>query len=186
MQNVSSALPVRSEFLSESVLRRIHFRAGRLRRKFGLSREDEKDLRQDFWAAIVRAGHRFDASRCAPDRYVAMVLNSRYKHHVREFMLARQRDAMDVMSIEDVGADAVELIVDPAAETALERSDLASDVQTILKTLSAEDRRICLAVMKTVSPHEAARRLGVFPSAVYRTLKRLQPTFAAMGVTNIS
>ena len=43
--------------------------------------------------------------------------------------------------------------------------------------LAERIRKICMAVMEHRTPGEAARALGVFPSEVYRALKRLRPVF---------
>jgi RNA polymerase sigma factor (sigma-70 family) len=183
---MQTVLPPGSVFLSESITRRIHFRAKRLRRKFGLSREAEMDLRQDFWISLVRAAPRFDAKRCTPDRYAKMILNSRYKDYVRTRTRVRKVAAPDVMSMEDVDPNIVSLLVDPAAEMAMENVGTAMDVQSVVETLTPEDRRICHAVMTSASPTEAARHLGISHTSVRRSLKRLRPIFAAMKVSPIS
>ncbi len=180
-----SSSPADSEFLSDSAAQRINFRVARLGCKFCLSRADQKDLRQDFWMILIRAARRYDPTRCPLDRYITMVLNVRYKFHVREFKHARKAQVINAISLEDVGEQITAFIVDPAAELTLAQIDTALDVQHVLQTLPAQDKHICQMVMTSKSPYEAAQRLGVFPSAVYRTLKRLRPVFAQIAPTAV-
>lgn len=168
--------------LPHSVTSRICYRAKRLRMKFGLSAEDEKDLRQDLWVSIVRAVSYYDPSRTPMQRYVTMVLNTRYKHHVRQFMIATEVSPIRVISIESEIQMVALSITDESATTTLERSDLAHDVELILQSLSLEEQQICQAVMECHNPHEAAKRLGIIPSVIYRLLKRLRRIFSSKGV----
>ena len=173
-------LPPDSPFLSDEVARRIGFRAARLRRKNGLSSHDELDLRQDFWLNLLQAAVRFDPAKCCLYRYVSMVLNSRYKYHLRELMQKKEEAVgpveAETYSLEGLGEEGQQ-IRDFAAEKNLHSAVLALDVQAIVNGLSASDRKICLAVMEHRTPGQAARALGVFPSEVYRALQRLRPVF---------
>lgn len=180
----STVLPPDSPFLSVSVTKRINFRAARLRCKYGLCGEEEKDLRQDFWMTIVRSSKRYDAARCPLDRYVGMVLNRRYKHHVRELARADQHPATP-MALEDVSPMLVEGIQDKASATTMERSHLTTDLPVVLARLSADDRQLCQLLMEC-SPYEAARRMGVAASTVYRAIRRMRERFMAVGLNPIS
>ena len=176
-----------SPFLSDEIARRIGFRASRLRRKNGLCFHDEQDLRQDLWLNLLQAAVRFDPAKCSLHRYVSMVLNSRYKHHLRE--LTRNREATgptesETCSLEGLGEEA-QNIRDGAAELDTRRTVLAHDVQFVLDGLSDGDRKICMAVMEHRTPGQAAGAMGVFPSEVYRALQRLRPVFERRNLNQV-
>ncbi|MCC7407614.1 MAG: sigma-70 family RNA polymerase sigma factor [Phycisphaeraceae bacterium] len=180
---IASSVPTISSLIQcDSVARRINFRAGRLRRKYGLAREEERDLRQQFWMALTRAMRRFDPGRCPLDRFVLMVLNRYYKYRVRQLSKAQESEVAGAMSFEDVGCAATVLVRDPSAEVAIGQADLRQDVAGVLKELSDKDRRICLAVMTCNSPNAAARQLRMSHSTVYRTMRRLRDLFIERGL----
>ena len=79
-----NGVPTVAEFLNDVTQRRIHYRVARLGRKFALSREDLEDLQQDFRMAILSARTQYDPAKCPLERFVKMVLNRRYKYHVRQ------------------------------------------------------------------------------------------------------
>ena len=173
-------LPPDSPFLSDKIARRIGFRAARLRRKNGLCSHDELDLRQDFWLNLLQAAARFDPEKCSLHRYVSMILNSRYKHHVRE--LARKNEdtvglaESETCSLEGLGEEG-HLIRDEAVEQNLPRAVLVHDVKVVLDLLSDGDRKICMVIMEHGTPGEAARALGMSHWDIYRVLERLRTIF---------
>jgi len=70
----SHTAPVRYDFLNDTIMRRINYRVARLSRKYCLSAEDRQDLRQEFCLTMFRAGERYKAELCIPERFVRMVL----------------------------------------------------------------------------------------------------------------
>lgn len=175
---VSSSLPT-SPFFSNTIHRRINYRVSRLRRKYALNAEDAKDLRQDFLLTLVRAERRYDPTKCPLDRYISMVLNWRYKHHVRE--LAREDEAEDVISLDEMTTDDLEELVEPAAERRLRQLETRLDIETILNRLSDDDRTLCRLLMMH-SPRESAEMLGIHTSTVYRRAARLRDVFSKAGL----
>ena len=155
-------LPPDSPFLSDEVARRIGFRASRLRRKNGLGFHDEQDFRQDLWLNLLQAAVRFDPAKCSLQRYVSMVLNSRYKHHLRELTQKREEAAgpveSDTCSLEGLG-DEGQKIRDSSAEQNSHRAVLAQDVQVVLDGLSDGDRKIvCAPQTPSVFREPSSRR----------------------------
>jgi DNA-directed RNA polymerase specialized sigma24 family protein len=168
-------LPAAELFLSPRVLRRIEGSVKRLRRKFGLSRADGDDLQQDFCVAILQARQLYDPDKCLMHRFVLMVINRRYKYHVRRLIRIRQGlgNTIDTVGFDDVELGFDLLIVDPASEGPHRRVDLRDDLDHAMRGRPDFEHRICDLLMAGHSPVSASRELNVAPSTVTRTLKRM-------------
>lgn len=170
-----------SPFYSDTVLRRINYRVSRLRRNNALSAEDAKELRQDFLLTLVRAEHRYDPARCPVERYISMVLNWRYKYHVRRLAELDESEAGDVISLEELDPGYPEFFVDEPAEQRLRQIERRHDIDHVLAELPAEDQRLCRLLMEH-PPYEIAALLGVAHGTVYRRIRRLRRHFIAAGL----
>jgi DNA-directed RNA polymerase specialized sigma24 family protein len=162
-------------FLSPCVLRRIEGSVKRLCRKFGLSRADGDDLQQDFCVAILQSRQVYDQDKCLLHRFVLMVINRRYKHHVRR--LIRIREGLG-NTIDSVGFDDVEpgldlLIVDPVGENPHRSVDLRDELDHAMRGRPDFEKRVCDLLMAGHSPFGASRELNVAPSTVTRAMKRI-------------
>jgi len=180
----STSIPTAAEFLNDVTERRISYRVTRLGRKFALSREDREDLRQDFRLAVLSARPQYDPPRCPLDRFVKMVLNRRYKHHVRQqCQLSHHRGrTLDVMGLDDVDPDLHEWLPDPRQEADLARVDLRHDLGHAFEGMSDIERGVCALLMSGHTKSEAARVLGVAPSSVKRAMQRVRKHLTEAGL----
>lgn len=174
-------LPASDLFFTPQVLRRIDGSVTRLRRKFGLSRADGDDLRQDLCVAILQARQVYDPEKCLLHRYVRMVINRRYKHHVRRLMRIREGlgNTIDVVGFDDVEPGLDLLIVDPVGENPHRSVDLSDALDHVLRDLPDLEQQICNLLIAGHTPSSASRQLGVAPSTVTRAMKRIARHLAA-------
>lgn len=173
-----------SEFLNDVTQRRIRYRVTRLGRKFALSWEDEEDLQQDFRMAVLSARTQYDPAKCPLDRFVKMVLNRRYKHHVRQqCQLSHHRGRTpNAMALEEVAPDIECLIPDPRQEADLARVELRHDLGHAFSKMTDIERGVCALLMSGHSKTEAARMLGVVASSVTRAMKRVRKHLSEAGL----
>jgi len=183
MASPTSTLAV-SEFLNDVTERRIRFRVTRLGRKFALSREDREDLRQDFRTAIISAMRRYDPAKCPLERFVKMVLNRRYKYHVRqECQLSHHRGRTpNAMSLEELSPEVKCLIPDPRLEAALNNVAIRHDLEHAFRGMTDIERGVCALLMSGHTQSEAAKILGVVPSSVTRAMERIRKHLAEAGL----
>jgi len=179
-----TSTPTAAEFLDEVTERRIRYRVARLGRKFALSREDQKDLRQDFRMAVLSARTQYEPARCPLDRFVKMVLNRRYKHHVRQqCQLSHKRGRTpDAMALEELSPEIKCLIPDPRLEAELARVELRHDLDHAFKGMTDIERGVCALLMSGHTKAEAARMLGVVPSSVTRAMQRVRKHLSEAGL----
>jgi len=168
-------LPASELFLTPQVLRRIEGSARRLRRKFGLSRADGDDLQQDFCIAILQARQVYDPDKCLLHRFVLMVINRRYKHHVRRLIRIREGfgNTLDTVGFDDVESGLDVLIVDPVGENPHRSVDLRDELDHAMRGRSDFEHQLCELLKAGHSPFSASRELNVAPSTVTRAMKRI-------------
>lgn len=183
-----SDLPAVDLFLTPAVTQRIDGCAKRLCRKFALCGADGDDLRQDFRLVVLQARRGYDPAKCPIDRFVLMVINRRYKHHVRQLMQLRngRGNTPDAVGFDDVKPDLEMLLVDPQGESPQKRFELQHDIAIACRPLSRLERQICGLLMSGHSPAEAARELGVARSTVTRAMGRVRRHFADAGLNPTS
>lgn len=179
-----NGVPTVAEFLNDATQRRIHYRVARLGRKFALSREDQEDLRQDFRMAILSARVQYDPARCPLDRFVGMVLNRRYKYHVRQqCQLSHHRGRTpNTIALDDVDPDIECLLPDPRLEADLARVELRHDLEYAFGRMTDIERGVCALLMSGHTKSEAARMLGVVPSSVTRAMERIRKHLSEAGL----
>lgn len=175
--------PTRPDFLDDTVLRRIDYRVARLGRKYGLSRQDREDARQEFCLAVFRAQASFDPQRCTRERFIGMVLNRCYKHFVRKLARAVQSRSLSVATVplDTCEADADHRLVDPTSGQDLQRLETALDVESVIARLPEDLAQLARELM-ALSPPQIARKRGVHHSTVYRAMGRLREHFAKAGL----
>jgi DNA-directed RNA polymerase specialized sigma24 family protein len=180
----SHTVPAVAEFLDDATQRRIHYRVARLGHKFALSREDREDLRQDFRMALLSAQAQYAPDKCPLDRFVSMVLNRRYKYHVRQLcQLSHHRGRTpNAMALDDVDPDVDCLIPDPRQEAALAQVELRHDLRHAFKGMTDIERGVCALLMSGHTPTEASRMLGVVPSTVTRAMDRIRGHLSRAGL----
>ena len=180
----STSIPTAAEFLNDVTERRISYRVTRLGRKFALSREDREDLRQDFRLAVLSARPQYEPARCPLDRFVGMVLNRRYKYHVRQqCQLSHHRGRTpNTMALDDVDPDIECLLPDPRLEADLARVELRHDLDHAFSGMTDIERGVCALLMSGHTQSEAARILGVVPSSVTRAMDRIRKHLSEAGL----
>ena len=178
--------PASYDFLNDTVLRRIDYRVTRLGRKYGLSREDREDIRQEFCLAMYRAGSKFDPEQCTLERFVRMVLNRCYKHFVRKLARAVENRARSVgaVAMDMSDSDCEHCLIDPNSEDDRRRLETAEDVRTVISRLPEDLGELCRDLM-SLSPPQIARKRGVHHSTIYRAIARLREHFTNAGIDGI-
>jgi RNA polymerase sigma factor (sigma-70 family) len=177
-------VPTVAEFLDDVTQRRIRYRVARLGRRFVLSRADKEDLQQDFRLAVLSARAQYDPAKCPLDRFVKMVLNRRYKHHVRQqshLSQGRSRSP-DSVSLDALSRDVECMIPDPRQEADLARVELRHDLDHAFGKMTDIERGVCALLMSGHTQSEAARILGVVPSSVTRAMDRVRKHLADSGL----
>ena len=176
-------LPASERFLTPLVLRRIKGSVIRLRRKFALSRADGEDLRQDFCIAILQARQRYDPKQCLLHRFVLMVLNRRYKHHVRRLIRIRDGfgNTIDALGFDDIKSGLDLLVLDLAGKHPHRLIELRDELEYARRDLPGPEQRICDLLMAGHSPFSASKQLKIAPSTVTRSMKRIARHFTAKG-----
>jgi RNA polymerase sigma factor (sigma-70 family) len=178
--------PTPYDFLNDTVLRRIDYRVARLGRKYGLSREDREDLRQEFCLTVFRAGSKFDPAQCTAERFVRMVLNRCYKHFVRKLARAAENRAQSVVAVamDMSDSDCEHCLIDPSSEDDRQRFEMAEDVRTVIAGLP-EDLAELARDMMSLSPPQIARKRGVHHSTIYRAIAKLREHFTNAGIDGV-
>lgn len=173
-------LPAAELFLSPRVMRRIEGSVTRLRRKFGLNHADGEDLQQDFYITILQARQLYDPEKCLLHRFVLMVINRRYKHHVRRLMHLRESigNPRDAMGFDDVEPGLDLLIIDPVGENPLRRIEQRDAIEHALRDQPEFERRICELLMEGHTPLAISEHLKVAPSTVTRAMERIARVLA--------
>ncbi len=178
-------LPAADLFLSPAVMRRIHGSAKRLCRKFALCQADRDDLRQDFHLTVLQARQNYDAEKCPIDRFVLMVINRRYKHHVRRLMQLREGrgSTLDTIGFDDMESGIELHVVDPLGESSLKQVELRHDLAIAFDDMSIIEVRICELLIAGHSPYSASKELGVAASTVTRAMERIAQHLEARGLS---
>ena len=176
-------LPTSELFLSPLVLRRIKGSVIRLCRKFALSRADGEDLQQDFCVTILQARQRYDPQQCLLHRFVLMVFNRRYKHHVRRLLRIRDGfgNTIDAVGFDDIESGLDLLVVDPSGEQPHRLIELRDALEHARRDLPHLEQCICDLLMAGQSPFSASKQLKIAPSTVTRAMKRIARHFTAKG-----
>jgi len=156
-------------------MHRIDCSVKRMRRKFALSRADGDDLRQDFCVAILQARQLYDPDKCILKRFVAMVINRRYKHHVRRQMRLREGlgNTLNTVGFDDVEPGFDLLVLDPVGENLHRRVDQRDALDHALRDLSEFELSICDLLLAGHTSRSASRELKVAPSTVIRAMQRI-------------
>ncbi len=165
------------KFLTPQVKKRINCSVKRLGRKFAMNHADCQDLRQDFLLAMVTAHKIYDPSKCVVSRFVAMVINRRYKWHVRRQMNMREGigKLLDIVGFDDVAPNLAEHIVDRRTEGNPQKQlEMREEIDTVLHLLTPLERQICQLLLEGHNPYSISKHLGVAPSTVTRALKRIR------------
>jgi len=170
-----------AQLLDDSATKQIAYRARRLARKFCLNRQDTEDLRQDFALTLLQAQGSFDPVKGCRSTFIGVVLDRRYRHHVRQFSARDRLGVSRPMSLENIESDPQRVRPDPRAQDDLAQVDLREDIQTVLARMPERLRRFCVAMMEEGLPCRAAKRLGVSPSTVTRALPLIRQFFAEAG-----
>jgi len=162
---------------------RIAFKVGRILEKFGLDGSQREDFSQDLLAALVRVVPRYDGKRTRWKTFVSRVLDQRYRNLIRKLLAPQSGVAARPIRFTDVGDWFEEAIVDPrTAAEPFAAEDLRMDVESVIGRLP-EDLQIACRLLMAHPRREAARLLGVSPSAITRMIRRARPVFEQAGLT---
>jgi RNA polymerase sigma factor (sigma-70 family) len=168
--------------IDEYAQNRIHFRVGRLARAFRLSEDEADDLRQEMVAALLKASPRFNPDRSTRNTFISRTLDRHYRYVARHLRDRRRHAAMRPTPISALRRFCP-AINDPSRGemSENERVDLHHDMGCALASMPPKLQAIA-AALKVYSPREAAGRLGMHPSTVYRAIRKIRRHFIDAGL----
>lgn len=161
---------------------RIDYRVGRLVESFHLSEDEAEDRRQNMIAELLKAGVRHDPARSGRKTFVTRTLDRYYLHVARALGNRQKHESMHPTPISAMPEFSL-TVNDPrqGERSEAERMELAIDLEEIEATLSPQLQQICEA-LRSYKPSEAARRLGVHRSTIYRAMGEIRLHFVAAGL----
>jgi RNA polymerase sigma-70 factor, ECF subfamily len=176
--------------------RLIRFKARQLARRAGFTASDREDLEQDLSHDLLARLRHFDPNRANRDAFTTQVVLNR----VRTILIERDRkrrdwrrcrtslqelvagDAPDDGAIERAETLAEDAcgrgIRSPASD---ERAELRLDLVAALQALPPDLRRVASA-LRTATPTDVSRALGVSRDTVYRAMRAIRVRFTELGI----
>jgi RNA polymerase sigma-70 factor (ECF subfamily) len=177
---------------NEIIRQVIHSMARRLVGKAGFKFQDQDDLEQELQLQVRKRLPKYDPNQSDHDAFVRMVV-SRCATNMRRDNVAPKRNSRSVQSLDATArnesvplAEAVPSHQHDARLGLQRRSEheeaqLKSDVRAVLTQLAPQDQRLA-EMLKSQSITEAARRLSVPRTTLYRDVRRLRMLFENTGL----
>lgn len=168
--------------IDDYALARIDFRVGRLVEAFRLGDGEAEDLRQDMIAELLKARVRHNPARCQRNTFINRTLDRYYLHAARALANRQKHESMRPTPISAMPTFSP-TVNDPrrGERSEQERVDVAIDLAEVVSNLPPELQRICEA-LRLYKPSEAARRLGMHRSTIYRAMREIRRHFTAAGL----
>jgi len=161
---------------------RIDYRVGCLVEAFHLGDDEAEDLRQDMIVELLRAAARQDSGRSGRKTFITRALDRHYLHVARHPGNRQKHESMHPRPISAMPSFCP-TTNDPRKgdRSEVERADLALDLGEIVPTLPPRLQGVC-AELRFYKPSEAARRLGIHRSTMYRAIQEIRRHFVAAGL----
>lgn len=168
-----------TELLDEFVVERIRYRVNRVTIKFELSDDAREDLRQAMIAELLRAAKRFDPATARWHTFACGVLKM-YAHRVAVDLARTAEQPAGSPTSLDANL--------PAFRNQLcDRHDDIGDVErrldvaAVLAKMPPRVRELC-ELLKVMTRNQAAKKLGVHLSWVYRQVAVARACFEEAGI----
>jgi len=176
-----TALPT-DNCIDDYALARIDYRIRRLVEAFRLGDEEAEDLRQEMIAELLKAGVRHNPGRSQRNTFINGTLDRYYLHVARSLANRQKHESMRPTPISAM-PNFSPTVNDPGQGewSEQERVDLTIDLPEVVSNLPPELQRICEA-LRYYKPREAARRLGMHRSTIYRAIREIRRHFTAAGL----
>jgi len=168
--------------IDDYALARIDYRVGRLVEAFRLNEDDAADVRQDMIAELLKAAARHDPERSQRNTFINRTLDRYYLHVARALSNRQKHESTHptpIAALPDFSSTVNDLRQGERSEA--ERVDLAIDLAEVVSKLPPQLKQICEA-LRLYKPSEAARRLGVHRSTIYRAIREIRKHFVAAGL----
>ena len=169
--------------LGDYVRDRIDFRVERLGILFELGEEDKEDLRQRMYLELWRAWRRFNPEASCRETFATRVLDCLFKYLLRGNLNRQQRECDSPLAFDDV-TDGFEPVVNEVRGGARDEQalrELRLDIEAVIDGMPERLQRVCRTLM-VYSGREAARRLGIGKSSLYRARASIRKRFEAAGI----
>ena len=174
---------VRPNFsVDDFALARIDYRAQRLAKTFRLTEDDTDDLRSEMTVELIKAGTRYDSALSSPHTFVIRTLDRFYRHLARRLRTRQNHETMcptPISALPDLCPVVNDTRQGQASEAA--RVDLAIDLAEIERSLPPRLQRVC-EVLRYYPLKQAAQRLGLHRSTLYRAITEIRGRFVAAGL----
>ena len=177
-------------------LKRSSFKAKQLIGKYGFSKDDVEDIRQELVLDVLQRLPKFNRTRAGLKTFISRLLDNHIAHLIKHREAGRRDHRRVECRLDDWQRDKDNLwtclgetITEEEALDRLgcrrlssqERIDLALDTVTLLDLLSKRDRKLCLQLQtRTVS--ELSRQTGVVRTRIYERLRAIRQKFLAAGM----
>ncbi len=171
-----------SHLVDDYALARIDYRVGRLVQAFHLRADEADDLRQDMIVELIKALTRHDPTQSQRKTFITRALDRRYLHVARHLGNRQKHESMHPTPISRLpGFSPTVNDTHKGQRSEAERVDLALDLGDILPTLPPRLQRVC-EELRSYKPSEAARRIGMHRSTMYRAIEEIRRHFVAAGL----
>lgn len=183
LPTASEAAPeATQDLLDDYAWKRINFRAQRLTEAFQLTPEDKEDMAQEMALAILKATNRFDPTRTRRKAFIRGILDREFKHLARRLRDSIRHSCLSPASASEM-PDFHPAVNNPHQGELSDqaRTELAMDLAGFIPQLPPRLQRIA-ECLKTHSPAETARGLGVNSANVYRAMRQIRSLMIEAGI----
>jgi RNA polymerase sigma-70 factor, ECF subfamily len=181
--------------LTPALMKFVYLKAAALAGRYGFSRSDRDDIRQDLLLDCIARSPNFDPARSSPVTFFHRVI----LHGIATLLEAQRAGCRDYRRCrhslntpvqfndesielgETISVDDYDYRLGRSVLPPLERTELQIDVALSISRLPAELTAVAV-LLKTVSVVEAARRLGVSRSTLCRRVASIREIFIAAGL----
>jgi RNA polymerase sigma-70 factor (ECF subfamily) len=155
--------------------------AMRLRRRLGLPRAEQADLRQELLVDLIRRMAAFDRRRGSLGAFAGIVLRNRASRIALDCARERQRMGGAPLRLDARGRDGVALVERLAAPGGAPAVERRLDIVRVLSGLPPADRALCIAAASCPLRQLAARGFGS-RAGLHRRVSDVRMTLAAHGL----
>ncbi len=158
---------------------RISYRVNSLAARFYLDIHEKEDLGQQMYSEIIAASARFDSKKSSPQTYFSRVLDRFVQNHLRSQINDKKYEFKNPLCFDDVHGGFEPAINDPGAGEYSQNdlADLKADIWQLVLRLHPRHQRIC-KLLSEYSPVEAARKLNIPRTSIYREISEIREFFA--------
>ena len=169
--------------LDQRICRTVTALAWKVARSLGCRAASEfHDIQQELWLDYLARVAKYDCSKSSPYTFANLVMKNRAAELSVTLQSLNHLTVLSEKSEVDSGTSKV-LGADSAALRRIGELELSSDVRTAMRRLPPDLAEVAHTLMECDSITEAALKLQVSRSTVYRRLAAMKKIFAAAGLS---